>query len=98
MFNGIISDLRIYSRAFSDDEVSDIYRASAQLFPLSNEVFLLDRAVYNGDRHRPQYHLIAPGHWMNEPHAPIYFKGSIISFTSIIHTALTGSISIGDTW
>ncbi len=75
MFNGIISDLRIYSRAFSDDEVSDIYRASAQLFPLSNEVFLLDRAVYNGDRHRPQYHLIAPGHWMNEPHAPIYFKG-----------------------
>jgi sucrose-6-phosphate hydrolase SacC (GH32 family) len=33
------------------------------------------RSQYNGDRHRPGYHFISPEHWMNEPHAPLYFKG-----------------------
>lgn len=34
-----------------------------------------DRARYDGDRHRPQFHMLPPWHWMNEPHAPVYFKG-----------------------
>lgn len=34
-----------------------------------------DRSVYQNDRQRPQYHLIAPGKWMNEPHAPFYYEG-----------------------
>ncbi|MCX5328594.1 GH32 C-terminal domain-containing protein [Streptomyces sp. NBC_00140] len=34
-----------------------------------------DRARFNGDRHRPQFHMLPPRHWMNEPHAPVYFKG-----------------------
>lgn len=35
----------------------------------------LDSSVYSGDRFRPQYHAIPPAVWMNEPHAPIYYKG-----------------------
>ena len=35
----------------------------------------LDTSVYSGDRYRPQYHGIPPAVWMNEPHAPIYYKG-----------------------
>ncbi|MBR0295237.1 MAG: GH32 C-terminal domain-containing protein [Bacilli bacterium] len=35
----------------------------------------LDSSVYSGDRYRPQYHGIPPAVWMNEPHAPIYYKG-----------------------
>ncbi|WP_318345897.1 GH32 C-terminal domain-containing protein [Flagellimonas baculiformis] len=27
------------------------------------------------DGFRPGYHAMAPAHWMNEPHAPIYYKG-----------------------
>ncbi|MFD4034442.1 GH32 C-terminal domain-containing protein [Streptomyces sp. NPDC058637] len=34
-----------------------------------------DRARFDGDRHRPQFHMLPPWHWMNEPHAPVYFKG-----------------------
>jgi beta-fructofuranosidase len=28
-----------------------------------------------GDDFRPGYHAIAPAHWMNEPHAPMYYNG-----------------------
>ncbi|MDO4331319.1 MAG: glycoside hydrolase family 32 protein [Eubacteriales bacterium] len=34
-----------------------------------------DRRDYENDRQRPQYHLIPPGKWMNEPHAPFYYEG-----------------------
>ncbi|MBQ8238519.1 MAG: glycoside hydrolase family 32 protein [Oscillospiraceae bacterium] len=34
-----------------------------------------DRKAYRADRHRPAYHLIPPGKWMNEPHGPMYFDG-----------------------
>ncbi|MFE6333572.1 GH32 C-terminal domain-containing protein [Streptomyces sp. NPDC057798] len=33
------------------------------------------RSRFDGDRHRPQFHMLPPWHWMNEPHAPVYFKG-----------------------
>ena len=39
------------------------------------EEWFLDRDIFRKDRQRPQYHLIAPGKWMNEPHAPLYFEG-----------------------
>lgn len=34
-----------------------------------------DRKAYRADPHRPAYHLIPPGKWMNEPHGPLYYKG-----------------------
>lgn len=27
------------------------------------------------DRHRPQYHLMPPANWMNDPNGPLYWKG-----------------------
>ncbi|TWI69252.1 sucrose-6-phosphate hydrolase SacC (GH32 family) [Pseudoduganella lurida] len=32
-------------------------------------------STFNGDRHRPQYHLMPDAGWMNEPHAPLYHDG-----------------------
>lgn len=32
-------------------------------------------AVFDGDRHRPQFHAIPNSGWMNEPHAPFYYRG-----------------------
>jgi beta-fructofuranosidase len=29
------------------------------------------------DRHRPQYHFLAPANWMNDPSRPIYNKGHV---------------------
>jgi beta-fructofuranosidase len=33
------------------------------------------RIALAGDRHRPLYHFIAPGNWMNDPNGPIFWKG-----------------------
>jgi len=38
------------------------------------QVLRLDYTKFNED-FRPNYHAIAPAHWMNEPHAPLYFNG-----------------------
>jgi beta-fructofuranosidase len=33
------------------------------------------RVALAGDRHRPLYHFLAPGNWMNDPNGPIFWKG-----------------------
>ncbi len=32
------------------------------------------------DPHRPQYHLLPPAHWMNDPNGPIYWQGKYHMF------------------
>ncbi|WP_407945738.1 GH32 C-terminal domain-containing protein [Paenibacillus puerhi] len=77
MFNGLIDELKINSGAYSAAEAESAYQSYlTQLggnVPTPNLSF--DRSVYSGDKHRPTYHAIAPGHWMNEPHAPLYYNG-----------------------
>ncbi|WP_370872456.1 GH32 C-terminal domain-containing protein [Paenibacillus zeirhizosphaerae] len=81
MFSGIIDDLKIYNRALNAEEVAAAYRhvldsAHGGVRPsLKYDEIKLDRAPLLSDRHRPQYHVSPPAHWMNEPHAPIYFDG-----------------------
>ncbi|WP_254450342.1 GH32 C-terminal domain-containing protein [Cohnella herbarum] len=77
MFNGLIDELKISSGAYTATEVqssfqSDLTQLGGNL-PTPNLTF--DRSVYDGDKYRPIYHAIAPGHWMNEPHAPLYYNG-----------------------
>jgi sucrose-6-phosphate hydrolase SacC (GH32 family) len=81
MFSGIMEELKIYPRALSEDEVAASYRlvldtACGGVHPtLTYDQIKLDRTPLLADRHRPQYHVSPPAHWMNEPHAPIYFDG-----------------------
>ncbi|GJM68982.1 hypothetical protein HMSSN036_11980 [Paenibacillus macerans] len=81
MFSGIIDELKIYNRALSAEEVACAYREVLDSAhggvqpPLKYDVIKLDRTPLLADRHRPQYHVSPPAHWMNEPHAPIYFEG-----------------------
>ncbi|WP_440131308.1 GH32 C-terminal domain-containing protein [Paenibacillus xylanexedens] len=81
MFSGIIDELKIYNRPLSADEVAASYRhvldtAHGGSHPqLTYDEINLDRTPLLQDRHRPQYHVSPPAHWMNEPHAPIYFDG-----------------------
>ncbi|MDN4067126.1 GH32 C-terminal domain-containing protein [Paenibacillus vini] len=81
MFSGLIDELKIFNRALSAEEVAASYRhvldasqggAKPQL---QYDEIKLDRTPLLLDRHRPQYHVSPPAHWMNEPHAPIYFDG-----------------------
>ncbi|KAF6579779.1 GH32 C-terminal domain-containing protein [Paenibacillus sp. EKM212P] len=81
MFSGIVDELKIYNRALSAEEVAASYRHVLDTFhegirpQLNYDEIKLDRTPLLLDRHRPQYHVSPPAHWMNEPHAPIYFDG-----------------------
>ncbi|KHL97026.1 glycoside hydrolase [Paenibacillus sp. IHB B 3415] len=81
MFGGIMDELKIYNRALSNEEVAASYQevldsAHGGVRPqLKYDDIKLDRTPLLTDRHRPQYHVSPPAHWMNEPHAPIYFEG-----------------------
>ncbi|AZK45768.1 GH32 C-terminal domain-containing protein [Paenibacillus lentus] len=81
MFSGILDELMIYNRALNAEEVAAAYQyvldsAHEGVQPqLKYDEIKLDRTPLLSDRHRPQYHVSPPAHWMNEPHAPIYFDG-----------------------
>ncbi|WP_379161437.1 GH32 C-terminal domain-containing protein [Paenibacillus sp. sgz5001063] len=81
MFSGIIDELKIYNRSLSEEEVAASYQhvldgAHGGSKPqVQYDEIKLDRRPLLSDRHRPQYHVSPPAHWMNEPHAPVYFDG-----------------------
>ncbi|KRE47085.1 GH32 C-terminal domain-containing protein [Paenibacillus sp. Soil522] len=80
MYSGLIDELKIFGRALSPEEVGqaflDYVAPHGGTIPaLPYDDIKLDRGVLKNDRHHPQYHLSPPQHWMNEPHAPIYFNG-----------------------
>lgn len=81
MYNGLMDELKIYGSALSAEEVRQSFQTyvgphGKQIPTIKPEDIQLDQGQYAGDRHRPQYHAIAPAHWMNEPHAPFYYKGN----------------------
>lgn len=80
MFSGMLDELKIYNRALNAEEVAASYQqvldSHGGVRPqLEYDDIKLDRTPLLLDRHRPQYHVSPPAHWMNEPHAPIYFEG-----------------------
>lgn len=78
MFNGLMDSIRLYGDALSPEEMMNRYSSVTALFDnrkLPDPDNGMDRKRYEGDRHRPQFHFTAPEHWMNEPHAPLYFNG-----------------------
>ncbi|GGF99176.1 hypothetical protein GCM10010912_49930 [Paenibacillus albidus] len=79
MFAGLIDELKLYGRALQAEEVAKAYRVICDNHggkhpELAYDEIKLDRTPLLHDRHRPQYHVSPPAHWMNEPHAPVYFN------------------------
>jgi fructan beta-fructosidase len=78
MFSGLMDEVKIYNIAQTESEIRQSYRAVTNSFPNKSLPAARDemnRKVYAGDKYRPTYHFIPPGHWMNEPHAPIFYNG-----------------------
>ncbi|MGO4348736.1 GH32 C-terminal domain-containing protein [Paenibacillus sp. MCAF9] len=81
MFSGMMDELKIYNTVLSREEVAASYQlvldsAHGGVKPhVDYDTIKLDRSPLLLDRHRPQYHVSPPAHWMNEPHAPIFFDG-----------------------
>ena len=72
-FFGLMKRFCLEKDALSDREVKALH-ASWPVGKRSGWI-PLDRSVYENDLQRPQYHLIAPGKWMNEPHGPLWYQG-----------------------
>lgn len=72
MFSGLINEITLSETMnLPEDKFIDY-----DLLPkISEEQISLDRNRWKSDPHRPQFHASPPGHWMNEPHAPFYYKG-----------------------
>ena len=55
-----------------------------------------DRDQFAKDVNRPCYHLIEPERWMNEPHAPFFYKGYYhIFYQANLHAPIWDSIQWG---
>lgn len=79
-FAGLMDEVKLYGRALSAEEIAaavaeDLAPHGGVIPAIRVADIALDRGPLLEDRHRPQYHAGPPAHWMNEPHAPIYFEG-----------------------
>ena len=75
---GLIDNLKVYDGALTPREVRLEYQDGFYAGSHPDLPFVEvqeDRAQYEGDRYRVIYHGIPSAVWMNEPHAPIYYKG-----------------------
>ena len=75
---GLVDEAEIYHDSLNPKQMKYLferYSDNGKVPTLPFDEVKLDTSVYSGDRYRPQYHGIPPAVWMNEPHAPIYYKG-----------------------
>ena len=75
---GLVDEVEIYHASMTPKDLKYLFTRYSDNGEVPNLPFsevALDSSVYSGDRYRPQYHGIPPAVWMNEPHAPIYYKG-----------------------
>ena len=75
---GLIDNFKVYNDSLNLGDVKKEYALGCRdnAHPvLDFDDVKEDRAQYEGDRYRPIYHGIPSAVWMNEPHAPIYYKG-----------------------
>lgn len=75
MFSGLIDFIQIYDEAWSAEMIQSYFTTIQDQLSLDFKIIDLDERKLLDDIHRPQYHAIPPQHWMNEPHAPFYYKG-----------------------
>lgn len=69
MFSGMMDELKLYSRPLTDAE-----RTPAEAPAIAYEEIGLQN-VLTEDIYKTQYHGGPYQHWMNEPHAPVYYNG-----------------------
>lgn len=69
MFAGLMDELKLYRTVLTEEEVT-VQDAPEIAYEDIGLVNLLTNDIY-----RPQYHGGPYQHWMNEPHAPVYYNG-----------------------
>lgn len=78
MFNGVMDELRIYTKELSDEDIKK-YHESYYIGENIRDAYFndvwLDESVFDEDKLHPAFHATPPQHWMNEPHALFYYNG-----------------------
>lgn len=69
MFSGLMDDLKLYNRVLTEEETA--YQPADEI-PF--EAISLEN-ILTGDVYKTQFHGGPYQHWMNEPHAPLYYNG-----------------------
>ena len=72
MFAGLMDEMRIYGRALADEEIAALANLTISAIP--DSAIGLEN-ILTGDVYKTQYHGGPYQHWMNEPHAPVYYNG-----------------------
>ena len=77
---GLMDEVRISagpseSAAVAQLVVADLAAHGGKAPLLAAADVTIASSVFAGDRDRPQYHLMPDAGWMNEPHAPFFYKG-----------------------
>jgi len=73
MFSGYMDELKLYSKALSQETITE--QAAVENVP---EIAYEDIGLQNiltTDVYKTQFHGGPYQHWMNEPHAPVYYNG-----------------------
>lgn len=83
---GLIDEVRVYEGELSVKDMRALYTCVKDNLALSYGDVAIDDSIFATDRYRPQYHAMPNGMWMNEPHAPFYYKGKYHLFFQ--HNAL----------
>ena len=72
MFSGLMSGLRILSRALSPSEIASLAAADRPKIPWEE---IGPENILAEDPYKTQFHGGPRQHWMNEPHAPLFCRG-----------------------
>ncbi len=75
--SGLIDELTITKKLYSQEDVTKEFNDGLKNGSIPEisfeEIWLQD--ILTTDYYKPQYHGGPPQHWMNEPHAPMYYNG-----------------------
>lgn len=69
MFAGVMDELKLYRTVLGEDEIE------AQEPPVLSYEDIMLQNILKDDIYKTQYHGGPYQHWMNEPHAPVYYNG-----------------------
>ncbi len=75
--SGLLDDIRLYKTVLSNSDIKDYYNFYT-VDGKANEIAFSDiwlQDALTDDVYKTQFHGGPYQHWMNEPHAPIYYKG-----------------------
>lgn len=73
MVTGLIDELKIYNKALKEKDIKETYD-KIEVPKIDFESIWLQN-ILTDDYYKPQFHGGPYQHWMNEPHAPMYYKG-----------------------